>query len=110
MPKGWPYCCYCDEPLFRTDGSEPMTYAKRMCEGCRLTRHKAARRAHSLVAAAQNLRDGRRLNYPGWQRCAHCDAMAEVYEHRDYAKPLSVRPACRRCNALLGPAKWSELI
>ena len=41
--------------------------------------------------------------------CADCrNEHAEVYDHRDYSKPLDVDPVCRRCNALRGPGKRVE--
>jgi hypothetical protein len=30
--------------------------------------------------------------------CVDCGGQAEVYDHRDYTKPLDVQPVCRRCN------------
>lgn len=38
------------------------------------------------------------------KRCVDCKVRAEVYDHREYAKPLDVVPVCRRCNILRGPA------
>jgi hypothetical protein len=37
--------------------------------------------------------------------CIDCKAQAEVYDHRDYNKPLDVDPVCRSCNAKRGAAK-----
>lgn len=34
--------------------------------------------------------------------CVDCGSQAQVWDHRDYKKPLSVDPVCRRCNALRG--------
>lgn len=36
--------------------------------------------------------------------CADCGLMAQVYDHRDYAKPLEVQPVCRSCNMIRGHA------
>lgn len=36
--------------------------------------------------------------------CVDCGKPAFDYDHRDYSKPLSVEPVCRRCNQLRGPA------
>jgi hypothetical protein len=43
-------------------------------------------------------------------RCADCDRQASEYDHRDYSKPLTVEPVCRRCNSRRGhaqPKDWS---
>ena len=36
--------------------------------------------------------------------CLDCGKAAEVYDHRDYRKPLEVDPVCYSCNSLRGPA------
>lgn len=36
--------------------------------------------------------------------CVDCGKSASDYDHRDYAKPLSVDPVCRSCNQKRGPA------
>ena len=38
--------------------------------------------------------------------CIDCGDAAQVYEHRDYSKPLEVDPVCQRCNIARGRAKW----
>ncbi len=38
--------------------------------------------------------------------CHFCGGNAEHFEHRDYSKPLEVKPACRSCNFMRGPAAW----
>lgn len=45
----------------------------------------------------------RRLVPPFWCACVDCGAVAEVYDHRDYSKPLDVQPVCRSCNLKRGP-------
>lgn len=37
--------------------------------------------------------------------CVDCGLRAEHYDHRDYAKPLSVEPVCRSCNKRRGPGR-----
>jgi len=37
--------------------------------------------------------------------CLDCNKGAEVYDHRDYLKPLDVEPVCKACNYKRGPAK-----
>jgi hypothetical protein len=36
--------------------------------------------------------------------CVDCGKPAQVYEHRDYNKPLAIEPTCRSCNTKRGPA------
>lgn len=36
--------------------------------------------------------------------CADCFEPAQVWDHRDYGKPLDVIPVCRSCNWKRGPA------
>lgn len=36
--------------------------------------------------------------------CEDCGRAGEVYDHRDYTKPLQVVALCRSCNVLRGPA------
>jgi len=45
-----------------------------------------------------------RLKRPDDMNCVDCGARAEVYDHRDYNKPLDVEPVCRSCNTFRGPA------
>lgn len=43
--------------------------------------------------------------------CAECGKRrASHYEHRDYGKPLKVRPVCAKCNYVLGHAKVSPQV
>lgn len=44
------------------------------------------------------------LPHPRGLPCSDCYGIAVCYDHRDYNKPLSVDPVCRRCNRLRGPA------
>lgn len=62
--------------------------------------------AHQAVAVA--VRNGD-LPHPTTQECA-CGAAAEVYDHRDYRKPLDVTPACRSCNGKRGAASWGRSV
>lgn len=36
--------------------------------------------------------------------CVDCGRQAQVYDHRDYDKPLAVDGVCRSCNTKRGPA------
>lgn len=56
--------------------------------------------AHSYVAKA--IRDGY-LARPSTLTCIDCGQPAEVYDHRDYNKPLTVEPVCHACNLNRGP-------
>lgn len=38
--------------------------------------------------------------------CVDCGAVATVYEHRSYSRPLDVEPVCRPCNGKRGTAHW----
>ncbi len=46
----------------------------------------------------------KRLPRPEELKCFDCEKQAQVYDHRNYSKPLEVVPVCRSCNALRGPA------
>lgn len=35
--------------------------------------------------------------------CRDCGKQAQVWDHRDYSKPLEVEPVCRACNKKRGP-------
>lgn len=36
--------------------------------------------------------------------CVDCGRRAEVYDHRDYNRPLMVEPVCKKCNSARGGA------
>lgn len=57
--------------------------------------------AHRYVLNA--VRDGY-LPRPTTLTCLDCGAPAQVYDHRDYNKPLDVEPVCHACNVRRGPA------
>lgn len=38
-----------------------------------------------------------------WLSCKDCGSQAEVYDHRDYHKPLEIEPVCKACNFKRGP-------
>lgn len=45
------------------------------------------------------------LSRPDKFMCVDCKlTKAEVWEHRDYRKPLKVAPVCQACNLARGPA------
>lgn len=37
-------------------------------------------------------------------KCLDCGKQAEIYDHKDYNKPLDVEPVCRSCNRKRGSA------
>lgn len=70
------------------------------CGRCSGEAHYA--RNYALAWVNRAVRYGRLLP-PETFRCVDCDEWAEVWEHRDYSKPLQVEPVCKSCNALRGP-------
>ena len=56
--------------------------------------------AHCKVQAAKRRGDLPILD--GVIPCQDCGEVATMYEHRDYRKPLDVRPVCRKCNIKSG--------
>lgn len=78
---------------------------RRYCIDCGPGRERVtgATAAHAEVAraVARGL-----LPRPNTMVCADCGDPAEVYDHRDYAKPLEVEAVCQLCNQRRGPAKY----
>jgi len=75
------------------------------CNECALDRTDELRwrtgSAHSKVARAIKRGDLQ----PAYEfDCIDCGNPAEVYDHRDYSKPLDVQPVCHRCNVIRGAA------
>ena len=60
-----------------------------------------AHKAHGYVHKA--IRDGY-LPCLTTLLCIDCGSQAQVYDHRDYNKPLDVEPVCHACNVKRGPA------
>lgn len=44
------------------------------------------------------------LPRPATLLCLDCGCPAQVYDHRDYNRPLDVEPVCHACNVKRGPA------
>jgi hypothetical protein len=59
------------------------------------------RNAHAWVQRA--IKHGY-LPKPSTLTCLDCGQPAQVYDHRDYNKPLDVEPVCHACNIKRGPA------
>ena len=89
--------CGKEEVFFRGKG---------YCRNCRQARYKAQRAlrgpAHNEVHKA--IEEGRLPRLDGSIACLDCGKPAQVYEHREYAKPLAVDPTCKSCNVRRGPA------
>lgn len=80
------------------------------CATCAAQRrqHNEAVRNAAYRAVAKAVKAGA-LKRPYGQSCADCGRPAEVFDHRDYSKPLQVEPVCRSCNVMRGPADvWPE--
>ena len=67
-----------------------------------VARHLLQRRAQAAVQQARH--NGRLPMLDGKIRCVDCGQPAEVYDHRDYRKPLTVDPVCRSCDQIRGEA------
>lgn len=60
------------------------------------------------IAAVQKAKQQGLLPHLILCTCKDCGRWpAQVYEHRDYDKPLEVDPVCQRCNLKRGRAKWT---
>lgn len=61
-------------------------------------------RARCISQVGTAVKDGDLPN-PHDRRCADCGNPAEVYEHRNYTRPLDVVAVCQGCNLRRGPAE-----
>ena len=85
--------------------------ACKVCRDCtaRYKRTLTAIRAPASKAVARCVRVGLLPKLNPWPCkrqgkvipifCVDCGKPAEVYDHRDYSKPLEVEPVCRACNS-----------
>ena len=89
-------------------GTEVLLFkgTSRFCNPCAQARYarQKALRAPAKREVGRAIREGRLPRLTGVIPCVDCGKPAQIYEHRNYAKPLDVVPACRSCNALRGPA------
>src|ERR1700722_14808754 len=80
-------------------------WGKGTCSDCSQGRRRAiisiASKAHAKVQAA--IRKGLLPRLDGTVACVDCGCEAEVYDHREYARPLDVQPVCLACNNKRGP-------
>jgi hypothetical protein len=78
---------------------------RQRCNACRFDgpNHRFRTNAHRMVAMAvqagllPSLKDQH-------VACVDCGVRADRYDHRDYSKPLTVDPTCRKCDRKRGPA------
>lgn len=59
-------------------------------------------KAHRSVSKA--IKAGQLAALDGSVLCVDCSKVAQVYDHRDYSKPLEVEPVCYKCNTKRGSA------
>ena len=103
-PFVFPICHSCKEPK-----KNLFAYYCRECTAARATRRATQfQRAKPLakkaiVAVNKAIKEGL-LEPPSKYICLDCGGKAEVYDHRNYHKPLNVEPVCRSCNSFRGPA------
>lgn len=77
--------------------------SSRYCWSCRHLRYVALRAESSAAqAAVARARRHGELVPPSDLDCVDCGKKAEVYDHRDYSRPLDVQPVCRGCNGRRG--------
>lgn len=69
------------------------------CQPCMQHRWPFVSKANSVVSRA--VAKGS-LPPVQWRFCYDCGDRAQVYDHRDYTKPLDVEPVCRACNVFRG--------
>lgn len=73
----------------------------RYCTSCIPVMKRLRKCTMQIVANA--IKKGKIAKIDG-QKCMDCGNPAEVYDHRDYGKPLCVDPVCRGCNVRRGSA------
>ena len=59
--------------------------------------------ARAASAVQKALKCGQLPRITAQTKCVDCSRPAQVYDHRDYGKPLEVEPVCQRCNVHRGP-------
>lgn len=89
-------------------GSISRDFRQRACVNCavlgKVYRSIGTGRDAAIRLVKDEIKAGR-LIPPKALTCVDCGNPAQVYEHRDYNRPLDVVAACRSCNAKRGPAK-----
>lgn len=60
-------------------------------------------RNRAYVAVNKAVKEGKLKNLKTeYVKCVECGHRAEMYDHRDYNKPLQVEPICNACNVSRG--------
>ena len=76
-------------------------HSAKLCFACADHRKNGGYKAHTQVKKA--IKNG--LLKPVKElKCLDCGCKAEIYDHKDYNKPLEVEPVCRSCNRKRGSA------
>jgi hypothetical protein len=74
-----------------------------LCSRCHRVEFEAQEAGRKIFQAAKRKGQfGKVTDYS----CVDCGKRAQVWEHRDYRKPLEVEPCCYSCNQKRGPAKF----
>src|SRR5690242_4231045 len=89
--------CNCCDIEFNAFG--PRNY---YCSYCAMRVQKIG--VQCVAKVQKEIRHGRMKKATAFQ-CVDCGERAEVYDHRDYRKPLEVEPLCTACNLRRPPAK-----
>lgn len=71
-----------------------------LCWSCTSAQQNLQKAAHVAVSKAVEAGD---LPRASGLTCIDCGAPAQVYDHRDYTRPLDVDPVCHPCNIRRGP-------
>lgn len=64
----------------------------------------SAKSAVYILVRAKKLKKASNFN------CLDCGMKAEVYDHRDYKKPLDIEPVCKSCNYKRGSGKNRDIL
>lgn len=103
-------------------GKEKRNHLRRECRKCKAHYQKVSRGTLHGVKVSQDYHRRTKDTPMAWAksmvytevragrlprvstcRCVDCGSRAQVYDHRDYFKPLEVQPTCRVCNKRRGP-------
>lgn len=76
-------------------------HSAKLCFPCADHRNNGGYKAHSQVKYA--IKHGNLAPIKD-MKCVDCGSQAEIYDHKDYNKPLEVEPVCRSCNRKRGSA------
>jgi len=88
-------CRVCDSEI------QDRHHSAKLCFPCADHKENGGHKAHAKVKKA--IKDGF-LSPVKHLKCLDCGSQAEIYDHKDYNKPLEVEPVCRSCNRKRGSA------